>query len=440
MLIIGNQYFDLWHVHWLYVSKRCQQMDKQISKSEQKRHKLKGIAPWIIVITSLAIGYYGLRQVLTKKADASDLHIVTVEHGDIRQTLSAAGTVIAASERVINAPVSTEIESVLLSTGAPVKKGDLILRLDQEYTALEYERLKDELSLRRNNIEKLKLQFDKDLRDIDYQDQIKALQLDELKAQLSDQQRLLNIGGATSEDVEAAELQLSIAKIEKKVLENELAFKQSVNGTDKKNLQLEYDIQGKRLKELQRKLSETKVTSPQNGVITWINEDIGKTVAEGEPLVKIANLNKYKVEATTSDRNSEKLQVGLPVEVRVGNERLAGQITRILPEIINNTVRFFISLDQADHPSLRPSLRTEIYVIQSEKKNVLRAKRGNALKGTKTQFFYKVKDGVATKSRVTKGLVSAEYFEITEGLEAGDKIIISDTEDFDHMNTFTIEK
>lgn len=414
-------------------------MDKQISQSDQNRNKLKGYIPWIIGLLILALAYYGFRTVFTKKAKSSELYIVKVERGDIRQTLSAAGIVVAASERVINSPVSTEIESVLLSTGSTVKTGDLILKLDQEYTSLEYERLNDELSLRQNNISKLKLQFDKDLRDIDYRDQIKALQLSELKGQLSDQERLLGIGGATEEDVEAANLQLSIAKIEKKVLENELQFKRSVNATDKNNLQLEYDIQVKRLKELKRKLSETQVRSPQDGVITWINEDIGKTVAEGEPLVKIANLDRYKVEATTSDRNSEKLSEGMSVEVRIGNDRLSGQITRILPEILNNTVRFFVSLDEEDHSALRPSLRTEIYVIQSEKEDVLRVKRGNALKGTKTQYFYKVKDNIATKIRATKGLVSSEYFEITQGLSEGDQIIISETDDFDHMDSFIIE-
>lgn len=415
-------------------------MDKQISQSEQKKNRLKGYAPWIIGVLVLVGAYYGMRKIFTKKADSKDFHIVQVEKGDIRQTLSAAGIVVAASERVINAPVSTEIEEVLISTGTAVKAGDLILKLDQEYTQLEYDRLNDELSLRRNNIDKLKLQYDKDLRDIDYQDQIKALQLSELKAQLSDQERLLSIGGATAEDVEAANLKLSIAKIEKKVLENELAFKRSVNTTDKNNLQLEYNIQVKRLTELKRKLTETQVKSPQNGVITWINEDIGKTVAEGEPLVKIANLNRFKVEATTSDRNSEKLQIGLPVEVRIGKDRLSGTIDRILPEIVNNTVRFFITLDEDDHDALRPSLRTEIYVIQNEKKDVLRAKRGSGLKGTKTQFLYTVNGNQATKVRVTKGLVSAEYFEVTAGLKEGDQVIVSETEDFDHMDSFIIEK
>ncbi len=414
-------------------------MDREISSSEQSRNKIKRFVPAIIVVAFFVLAYYFLSDKLRKTGKSSDFHIVNVERGNIRSTLTASGLVIAASERVINAPVSTEIKEVLLSTGAEVKKGDLILQLDKEFTALEYESLNDELSLRKNNIDKLKLQYDKDLRDLDYQDQIKALQLSELKALLSDQERLLKIGGATEEEVEAAKLQLSIAQIEKKVLENELQFKRQVNETDKRNLQLEYDIQQKSLKQLGRKLNETQVKSTGDGVITWINEDIGKTVNQGEPLVRIANLTRFEIEAITSDRNSKELQIGMPVEVRINKEKMMGTITRILPEIINNTVKFYVGLEEDNHKILRPSLRTEVYVIKDQKENVIRAKRGNALKGNTNQYIYKVENNTATRVRITKGLISSDYFEIKEGLKEGDKIIISETEDFDHMEQFEIK-
>ncbi len=413
-------------------------MDRQISKKEQSSKKIAGFIPYLIALALLCIGYIFAKNYFSKKADPSDLHIVSVERGTVLSTLSASGTVVSSSERVINAPITTEIEEVLMTSGKEVNKGDLILKLNKEYTAIEYEQLQDELSLRSNNIDKLKLQYDKDLRDLDFQDQIKALQLNQLLAELNDQKRLLAIGGATKEEVETAELQLSIAKIEKKILENELQFKRQVNSTDKNQLQLEFNIQKKKLNQLGGKLNQTQVRSPSQGVITWINEDIGKTVNEGEALVKIANLNKFEIEARTSDRNSKKLEVGLPVEVRINKEKLKGSISRILPEIINNTVKFYVTLDEQNHKSLRPNLRTEINIITDKKENVLRAKRGGALKGTQTQYIYQVENNTAKKVKIQKGLISSDYFEITAGLNEGDKIIISETEDFEHMESFLI--
>ena len=413
-------------------------MDRQIASNEQSKGTLKLILKGVAIIAVVVLLIWGFRKLIQKKGSSDDFHVVKVERGNILNTLSASGLVIASSERVINAPVSTEISEVLRSTGAEVMPGDIILKLDQEYTKLEYDKLNDELSLRSNSIDKLKLEFDKNLRELDLQDQIKALQLSELKAQVGYVERLFGIGGATQEEVEAAKLKLSISKLEKNILENELAYRRSVNVTEKKNLQLEFDIQAKRLKELAKKLRETQVTAPQKGVITWINEDIGKTVSEGEPLVKIANLNRYKIEATTSDRNGGSLQLGQSVKIRIGKVILIGVVDRILPEIINNTVKFYIALDDDDNEALRPSLRTEVQVITDEKADVLRCKRGNALKGTTSQYFFKVDGDQAKKVRVTKGLVSSDYFEVVSGLEVGDQVIISETEDFEHMDQFTI--
>lgn len=413
-------------------------MDRQLSTQERSKGQWK---KWLYIIGGIVLliaATYGLRSLLKNKVKTSDFFIATVEKGEITNTVSAAGIVIPAFEREINAPVATEIKSVALSTGAEVSQGDLILELDQEYTKLEYDQLKDELDLRKNNIEKLKLKFDKDLRDLDYRDQIKALQVDELKAQVSDQKRLLKIGGGTAEELEQVELQLSVAKLEKKMLENELQYNRNVNVNEKRGLELEYTIQEKRLRELQRKLTETNVRAPQSGVITWINEDIGRTVAEGETLVRIADLGRYTIEATSSDRNSEKLALGLPVNVRIGKNNIDGSISRILPAVENNTVKFYIELDKNNSELLRPNMRAEVFIITDKKEDVFRIKNGAAFRGANTQDVFFVQGDKAIKKRIKKGLSNSDYVEITSSVKVGDKIIISETTDYKHLDEFIL--
>lgn len=413
-------------------------MDRQLSNKEQSKGQYK---KWLYIIGGVAIiiaAIYGFRSILERKVNESDFFIATVERGEVTNTVSAAGIVIPAYEREINAPVATEIKSVSLSTGAVVKKGDLILELDQEYTKLEYDQLKDELDLRKNNIEMLKLQFDKNLLDLDYRDQIKALEVEELIAEVSDQKRLLNIGGATAEELEQAELQLKVAGLEKKMLENELQYSRSVNINEKKGLELQYTIQEKSLKELRRKLTETSVRSPQSGVITWINEDIGRTVAAGETLVRIADLGRYTIEATSSDRNSQKLSIGLSVNVRIGNNNLDGSISRILPAVENNTVKFFVELDKNNSEFLRPNMRAEIFIITDKKENVLRIKNGAAFRGALAQEVFFVEGNKAVKRKIKKGISNSDFVEITSNASSGDKIIISDVSDYKHLDEFIL--
>tara|TARA_Y100000385_G_scaffold291090_2_gene367159 strand:+ start:6251 stop:7501 length:1251 start_codon:yes stop_codon:yes gene_type:complete len=413
-------------------------MDRQISDNEQRKGKFQDYLKYVLVVVLVAVGFWFVRSFLEAKKDRSELHIVKVERGNMQNTLTATGTVVPSVEREINAPVTTEIKNVIKVNGEFVEEGDLILELDQEFTKLSYDQLYDELQLKRNNIDKLKLEYDKNLRDLDYQNQIKSLQLDELTAQVKDQKRLNEVGGATLEEVEQAELQLKVSQLEKSMLENELQYRQSVNVNEKRGLELEYTIQEKRLAELKRKLRETSVRAPQSGVITWVNEDLGRKVQEGETLVRLANLEKFRVEASTSDRNQDKIEVGMPVNVRINRQDLKGMISNVLPAVENNTIKFNIQLEDPNSELLRPNIRAEVYIITDSKNNVLRIKNGPALRGANSQYLYVVQGDMAVKRRITKGLVSSDFVEIIDNLSEGENVIISDMKDYDHLNEFKI--
>ena len=420
------------------LSTKKEKMDREITKSEQNRAGWKNYFVGFLVLAGLVLSFLGLRKVLKKKVDPASIHIVSVERGDIENTLTATGTIVSMFERQINAPVTTEISEVFLRSGTEVKKGDHILTLDQEYTRLEYEKLHDALELKQNNISKLKLQYDKDLVELDLRDQIKALELNKQSAQVADQTRLHEVGGATAEEVEKAELELRVGKLEKKILENELAYRKSVNVSDKRNLELEYQIQRKSLQELKRKLAETKVVANQAGVITWINEDIGKTVNQGEALVRIADLSNFRVEARCSDRYAQKILIGQVVNVRIDKQNVTGRIERILPEVLNNTIRFLVSLDNQDDARLRPNLQTEVYIVTDKQSDVLKLKKGAAIIGANNQDVFVVRNGIAFRTPITKGLSNSAYVQIESGLKAGDKVIISSTEKFQHLDQFSV--
>ncbi len=414
-------------------------MDKVIPENEQNSHRLKLGAKAILLLLLFSGSLFAFRSFISPKAEMNLFHIAEIERGDIQNSLTASGIVLPSFERELNAPVNTEIKEVKLSKGALVTTGDLIMELDQEFTKLEFDKLKDELMLKRNNYDKLKLQFDKDLQDLQYRDQIKALQIQELQTEVDDQARLLEIGGSTKEDLKNAELQLDISRIEKKILENELQFTQATNLTDKEGLDLEYAIQQKRLQELKTKLSETAVKAPNDGVITWINEDIGKTVVQGEPLVRIAKLDHFQIEATSSDRHAAHITTGLPVIVRINKEELQGQIETVLPAVENNSLKFIVALDQPDAEILRPNLRAEVFMITDSKQNVLKIKNGPALAGSRERALFLVEDGQARKITLRKGMSNSDYVEVAgQNLAVGQRIIISRTEDFDHLDSFKI--
>lgn len=409
-------------------------MDREITIGNQNANKRKKWLRYLLVIGGIAVALYALRYFLQPTIKESSFVTATVKRGNIENTISASGLVVAAFEEQVNAPITTQIKEVYLPSGTEVKKGDRILELNQDYIKLQFQSIQDRLELRKNNITKLKLEYDKNLNDLDYDNQIKGLQIAGMKADLQDAQRLQKIGGATQEEVEKAELELQIAELEKKKLDNELAYRKSVIGSDRRNLELELMIEEKELRELRQKLNKTTVTAPRAGVVTWVNEDIGKQVNEGDPLARIADLGRFRIEASASDRYSDDIQVGLPVRVRAGKVNLAGTIASILPTVANNTIEFIIELNEANKEALKPNMRVEVFIISGKKEDVLLVKNGPGFRGGTEQYVFSIQGEQAFRRNVQLGLTNRDFVEITGGeIREGDLLIISDMKDYEHL-------
>jgi HlyD family secretion protein len=415
-------------------------MDKPISKSTQTRSRLRKALRWVLILGAVAALFLILRNLLKTRVEATDFQIAAIELGTIENTITASGLVVPAFEQQVISPISTSVKEVLLRSGDKVEKGDPMMLLDDEFIRLEYESLEDQYELKNNKITRLKYEYDKNIKDLDYENKIKNLQLSSLESQLADAQRLQEIGSATQEEVDQAKLNLEIAQLEKKKLENELAFSEQVLAGDKRNLELEARMEQKKLKELQRKLRETKVTAPRAGVITWISEDLGKTVNEGELLVRLADLGRYRVEASVSDRYAQYVKVGQPVRVRINRDDLTGFVAATLPAVENNTVSFIVELEQPDHKLLRPNMRVEVFLISDRREQALRLRNGPVFTGAARQNLFVVRGEEAIKTTARVGLVGIDYVELLEtDLQKGDRVIISDMERFDHLERIQLQ-
>lgn len=416
-------------------------MDTPLSTEKQQKSSLKRWGMISLILGGIIGAVFLFRYMIKPSINPSKFVTAPISKGDIENTISATGLVVPSFEEQLNAPISTQIQTIFLQSGTKVKPGDKILELNKEFIQLEFESSQDQLELRRNNITKLQLEYDKNLAELEYDNQIKNLEIAGMEANLQDAKRLSTIGGATEEEVQRADLSLKIAKIEQQKLANELKYRKSVINSDKRNLELELLIDQKGLKELRQKLKQTVVTASRSGVITWVNETIGQQVNVGDPLVRIADLGRFRIEASCSDRYSNTVKVGMPVKVRIGSQQLPGYITSILPAVENNTIAFIVNLEAANSPLLKPNMRVEVFIIADKKENVLIAKNGAAFKGGVSQYIYKVQNGKAQRIATQVGLRSMDKVEVSGGgLQAGDLIIISDMKEYEHLEVIELEE
>lgn len=415
-------------------------MDKNIEQavlSGKRKQRLLYLWIGIVLITG---GIFLLRSVMNTTVYASEITTSVVDRGNIENTINAAGEVLPEFEEVISSPLAASIKKVLLDGGSQIKAGQSILTLDKSAAQMDFEKLKFQLESRKNDIRKIKLDLDKSFYDIKSNNDIKQLRINSLKASVDNAKRLLKAGGGTREDVEQAELNLKVAQLEKQQLENEINSKQQSMRLQMKEVELAASIQQNDLEVLQKKLQQADITASRNGVVTWVNKNIGAAVQPAEVLARIADLSSFKVKGTISDQHMDLLKNGMVAIIRIGDQQVRGKVVNIYPAVQNATVSFDIKPDSSHHKLFRPNLKADVFLVTDEHQQVLRVSNGPAFRGTPAQYIYVLKNGVATRKTAQIGLSNFDFVELKDQVKEGDVVIISDMSSFKNSSQITIKK
>ncbi|QIL77045.1 efflux RND transporter periplasmic adaptor subunit [Hymenobacter sp. HDW8] len=415
-------------------------MDRAISPATQSKRRRR---TWLLaglVVLGVVVVLVAFRGVLKPSINRHDILTTKVEIGDVEAALTATGFVIPGREAVITSPIQSTVRRVVVPVGSAIQPGQTILELDKELTSSELAKLQDGQLQNRNKSTQLNLTMERTLNDLQSQAQVQQVKIRSQESTLRDEEHLLKIGSGTAESVRQAELNLHLAKLELKRLQDQIRNQRQANAADTRELGFTMQIQDRNITELARKLGQADISAQQPGVLTWVNEDIGATVNQGDVLARIADLSSFRVRATIADAYAEALHVGDPVVVRVNDTDLRGSISAVSPAVDKGAVTFYAKLDDNHHPLLRSNLRVDVYVVTKAHTKVLRVKNGPFYQGGTEQAVFVVRGDKAERRTVTFGDSNFDFVQVTNGLQPGDEIILTDMKDREETRELTIKQ
>ncbi|UOQ53615.1 efflux RND transporter periplasmic adaptor subunit [Hymenobacter cellulosivorans] len=414
-------------------------MDRAISPATHTRRRRR---QWLIGTAALLLVMAGLlafRSVLQPSINRNQILTTKVETGDVEASLTAAGVIIPSREAVITSPIQSTVRRVALQVGEKVQPGQTILELDKDLTTTALAKLQDEQQQNRNKNGQLQLTLEKALNDLESQEKVQQVKVRSLQSTLRDEQYLLKIGGGTAESVRQAELNLKVAQLELQRLGEQIRNQRAANAADQRELGFTMQIQDRSITELAGKLAQANISSQQPGVLTWVNEDIGSTVNQGDALARVADLSRFRVRATISDAYADALHLGDAVVVRANGTDLRGTISTISPAVDKGVVTFYATLTDDHHPALRSNLRADVFVVTKAQHNVVRVKNGPFYQGGKEQSVFVLRNGKAEQRTVRFGDSNFDYVQVLSGLQPGDEIVLSELKQYEDTPSLIIK-
>ena len=412
------------------------EIPKEVRDKERKKKFIKYGAIGVAAVVCIAVLISFMRSSVNRK----DLVFSEVDNGTIEVSVSASGKVVPAFEEIINSPINTRIVEVYRKGGDSVDVGTPILKLDLQSTETEYKKLLDEEQMKRYQLEQLKVNNNTYLSDLSMQVKISAMKLNRMEVELRNERYLDSLGSGTTDKVRQAELNFNTGKLELEQLRQQYANESKVKEADLKVKELEFNIFSKSLAEMKRTLDDAQIRSPRKAILTYINNQVGAQVAEGNQVAIISDLSHFKVEGEIADTYGDRVAAGGRAIVKIGNEKLEGTVSSVTPLSKNGVISFIVQLNEDNNKRLRSGLKTDVYVMNAVKEGVLRLANASYYvgRGEYELFVQDSKDEIV-KRKVQLGDSNFEYVEVVSGLKPGDKVVVSDMSSYKNKNKLKLK-
>ncbi|MDR1003737.1 MAG: HlyD family efflux transporter periplasmic adaptor subunit [Prevotellaceae bacterium] len=410
-------------------------MDREIPKAVRTKERNKkiiryggtGIAAIVVISVLISLMRTGVK--------AKDLIFSTVDTGTIEVSVSASGKVVPAFEEIINSPINTRIVEIYKKGGDSVDVGTPILKLDLQSTETEYKKLLDEEQMRSYKLEQLRVNNETTLRDMEMQIKVSAMKLSRMKVELRNEQYLDSLGSGTTDKVRQAELSYNVGKLEYEQLQQQYENEKQVLAAEYNVQQLDFSIFRKSLAEMKRTLDDAQVRSPRKAILTYINNQIGAQVSQGSQLAVISDLSHFKVEGEIADTYGDRVAAGGKAIVKIGSDKLEGVVSSVTPLSKNGVISFTVQLLEDNNRRLRSGLKTDVYVMNAVKEDVMRIANASYYVGRGDyELFVQTSDNELLKRRVTLGDSNFEYVEVVNGLQPGDRVVVNDMSQYKNKN------
>lgn len=368
-----------------------------------------------------------------------EIQVANVEIGKVLRSFAGEGIVEPKSEVIILSPASSIIKGILKEAGNHVNSGEPIIILDPAPIQREIDNIKDQLEVKHNSLLKNGLSARSAKVDLEYNVQVKNLRIASLEAELADEEQLLEVGGISPAKFEKTRQELELAQQDLVMLKEKNSIKLQQLEADEQGLRLQIEMQEKVLAAKEEDLKEMIIRAPSAGIILSIQGKVGEKVNTDRLLVEMSDLSNFKIKGTVDDDFAENVKTGTRVYVSIDNEELKGVIGSVNPVIRDRQIDFDVNLQESNHYKLRPNRTAELQIVRAERDSVLRLPHGSVFgRGKEHEVFVLTSSGPRVVNVIT-GLKTPEYIEIREGLEEGDRVVLSSVSSIDELKEMGIK-
>jgi len=406
---------------------------------DRKLEKKKGIRPkhigYIVLgIFLIAIIYFAFfkKKVSTYRVFRDRLVIEEVRFGEFDDYHTITGQVEPIATIYLDAQEGGRVEERLIEEGSMVKEGETILRLsnpDLSMSILDSEaQLAEKSNFLRNTMvtmEQERLQIKRELLNLEYD--------------ISKKKREYERNMVLFEDnlISEEEYLTSRETYEFASRSYELYVERQKQDSIFRNIQIvqmEDNLENMRrnLELVRQRQENLNIKAPVDGQLGTLEAEIGQSISRGQSIGQINVLTSHRVTALIDEHYIDRVRAGLLGHFDRNGVEYELKVRRVYPQVRNNQFEIDMIFTGDVPENIRSGQTYHIELQLGESQEALMIKKGGFFQTTGGQWIYVVDPSgdFAIKREIRLGEQNPIYYEVTEGLQQGEKVIVSNYESF----------
>lgn len=407
-------------------------MDRVIEKKKgiKRKHIFWGLG--IVVLGYLVAQMILAPNTSSLKVDREKISIEPVAQGRFNDYIRVVGQVEPISTIYLDADEGGRVKERLIEEGATVEKGDVILRLENRTLYQDIMNSESNLAQKENMLRQTRINFETER--IETQRSLLRSSFDIIKRKRNYEQQkaLYKDELIAKEDYLKAKEDYELAAQMQKINEMKAANDSLIRVTEIIQLESDLSKMRKTLDLVYERLDNLNVKAPVAGQLGMLDAEIGQSIGRGTRIGQINVLTNYKVEAQIDEHYIDRVRRELDGSLTRQGKEFSLFVKKVYPEVRDGQFKIDMVFKGLKPEKIRTGQSYHINLQLGQPQQAVLIPRGGFFQSTGGQWIYVLDESgnFAEKRSIRIGKQNPQYYEVLEGLNAGENVITSGYDTF----------
>jgi HlyD family secretion protein len=401
-------------------------------KQKRKRKRWTYSAGAAAIVLGLVI-FLVMLEPAAPSVERAALYIDTVERGEMLLQVRGPGVLVPSEIRWIAAASEARVDRVLVKPGAQVTADTVLVEMSNPELEQQVFEVRAEATAAEADYAALEVQLRSEV--LNQRAVIAAANAEyegtrmeaEARAEVAAQ------GIIPAVDYRRVELAAEQLKVRLDVERERIQYLQASTDARLRAARARIDQQKQNLAMRQNLLDNLNVRAGVEGVLQALEVEAGQRVMPGTNIARVARPDELMAELRIAETQAKDIRLGQSVDIDTRNGVVEGRVTRIDPAVVNGTVQVDVEIVGELPPGARPDLSVDGTILIERLDDVLHVGRPAYGQPGQTLRLFRLQPetGIAVRVPVSLGKVSVNRVQVLDGLNEGERVVLSDTSQWD---------